>query len=551
MPMSTRIICLLLSSSLLCGGIGIHSAVAAAPTRNRIELKDGWYYLDGQKFLLNAIGYEPGARPGETPLQNAGDRKLMWREFGLIKAAGFNGIRTWKALPEEELRLVQNSGLKVVFGIWLGPDEDFADPKVIEKDLGIIRQALAYSHKYDCIVTYLIMNEPMPEHLCKVGGQATLNLWRRAVELIHELHPGIPVTISNNADVGEWVDMNVFDVYARNAYDYHDGHNFTHGFANAMRMVTESYRGNKPAILTEFGRSVSRAEWHPFYGGNTLQGQAKALTQYYRDILDSGATGLCPFYFADGWWKGGEPAVHNDAPEEWFGFFGYRNLQDRVGYARPVWHALTRYNRALVVSPKNQQFYQNEVPVEIFAQPDVKMLRIIYLDGILLQGKPDARGHYAGKLSFPGENLKDREFIIEAYDGKGRLLKEESIVVLTGKDPIQWPTLELRCPATTLDNTKELAMAIEVKNTPEFTLGNTLRYSFSAHKGWDSPEDHTAPLDPKQGVQAFSTSYQVPDRSVMLALYAGADIRHGKFTKTIYGQKYLYRGTWADPIRVK
>jgi hypothetical protein len=56
MPMSTRIICLLLSSGLLCGGIGIHSAVAAAPTRNRIELKDGWYYLDGQKFLLNAIG---------------------------------------------------------------------------------------------------------------------------------------------------------------------------------------------------------------------------------------------------------------------------------------------------------------------------------------------------------------------------------------------------------------------------------------------------------------------------------------------------------------
>ena len=526
----------------------------AAPSKSatRIELKEGWYYLNGHKFLLNAIGYEPGARPGESPdTPHESDLALIQQDLKVIKAAGFNGVRTWKEMSEPELQLVQKSGLKLVFGVWLKPDEDFGDPKVVAKDLALIKKVMAYSHKYDCIITYLVMNEPMPEHLHKVGAQAALNLWSQARDLIHELHPGIPVTISANADVTEWLDMNTFDVYARNAYDYQDGHNYTHGFANAMRAVTDDYKGSKPAILTEFGRSVSRLAGHPNYGGNTLQQQSDALLKYYRDILDSGATGLCPFYYADGWWKGSEPAVHNDTAEEWFGFFGYKDLKDRVGYPRPVWHALAQYNQALVASPKNQQFYQNEVPVEIFALPDVKKIRVIYQDGILLEAAPGARGTYTGKLSFPGEELKDRELVFEFYDAKGHLLKFESLVVLTGKDPIQWPTLALRSPATTLEGTKQVAVEVEVKNATPFTLGSTLRYSFSPHRGWESPEDHSAPLDPKQSDQTFTTSYSVPEQSVVLSLFAGTEVRYGKFVKTICAHQYLYRGNWADPIRVK
>jgi hypothetical protein len=43
----------------------------------------------------------------------------------------------------------------------------------------------------------------------------------------------------------------------------------------------------------------------------------------------------------------------------------------------------------------------------------------------------------------------------------------------------------------------------------------------------------------------------LPDDCFVLGLYAGTDIRYGKFTKTIYAQKFLFRGTWADPIRIK
>jgi len=528
------------------------TAPKAGPKKaSKLELKDGSYFINGQKIFLNAIGYEPGARPGEAPYDKRVSNLAQIREdLKRIKAAGYNGIRTWSEMSDAELKLVQESGLKIVFGIWLKPDENFADPAVVAKDLELVKKTLAYTHKYDCVVTYLIMNEPMPEHLRKVGAQATLELWTKTRDLIHQLHPGVPVTISGNTQITEWVDMNVFDVYGRNAYDYKDGENFTHGFANSQRSIADSFGKGKPVLLTEFGRSVSRAG-SGFYGGNTLQEQADAMVKYYRDILDAGAAGACPFYFADGWWKGGNPAVHEDTAEEWFGFVGFKDGKDAKGTERPAWYALKQYNEALVASPKNQQFYQNEVPVEIFAQPDVKKIRVVYLDGVLLEAKPNAKGYYAGKLSFAGEGLKDRELTFESYDAQGRLLKIETLIVLTGKDPIQWPSIELRTPIKDLEGTQDLALDVKIKNGSTFTLSEEVRLAFAAHKGWDRAEARTKKLDPKQPDQTVSDHYAVPADSPMLSIFAGTDVRFGKFVKTIYTQQYLYRGNWADPLRIK
>lgn len=549
--MLMRLIRCLLSLAALSATAPCALASPAPRSGAAITLKDGWYYLKGRKFLINAIGYESGARPGEVPYGTSG-RNLaqVRRDLRIIKAAGFNGIRTWSQMSEAELRVVQASGLKVIFGIWLMPDEDFSDAQVVEKNLALIRQVLAYSHKYDCVITYLIMNEPMPEHLRKVGAQAARSLWARATEVIHELHPGIPVTISGNTAITEWLDMNLFDVYGRNAYDYKDGANFTHGFAQSQRGITESLGQGKPVLLTEFGRSVSR-QGSGLYGGNTLEQQAEAMVRYYRDILDAGATGLCPFYYADGWWKSGAPAIHNDEAEEWFGFFGFRDLKDTVGYPRPAWHALQRYNQALITSPKNQAFYRNEVPVEAFCQPAVRKLRVVHLDAVISELTPDAHGHVSGTLLFPGEGLRDRELVVEAYDAAGRLLKHETLIVLTGKDPITWPRVEIRTRVTDLDGLREVPVDVELRNDTPFSLGEEVRYAFSPHKGWDRAEARAKALDPKGKHQSFSDAYVLPEGSPMLAIYAGVEVRFGKFSRTIGTHRYLYPGTWADPIRVK
>lgn len=547
--MPLRTLWALLSMALLATWAPL---VAGGPRhRTRIELKDGFYYLDGRKFLVNALGYESGARPGEVPYGTEARNLAQIREdLKTIKAAGFNGIRTWSQMSEAELKVVQASGLKVVFGIWLKPDEDFSDPEVVARDLDLIRRVLTYSRNYDCIITYLIMNEPMPEHLHRVGAQATRDLWAQAVRLIHQLHPGIPVSISGNTAITEWLDMNLFDVYGRNAYDYRDGANFTHGFAGSQRAITESLGQGKPVLLTEFGRSVSRRGSN-LYGGNTLQAQAEAMVAYYRDALDAGISGLCPFYFADGWWKGGEPAIHNDEAEEWFGCFGFASPKDTRGYPRPAWHALTQYNRTLLVSPRNQAFYQDDIPIEAFCQPEVRQVRVVWQDAVRLVLRPEAQGHCLGHLAFPGEPLTDRELVFESYDAAGHLVKQETILLLTGPEPIQWPSLEIATDATDLAASRTLSVAVTLHPASPFTVDPELRLAFSPHKGWDRAETRTVRITPGPVAQTFSDTYPVPPGCVMLAVYAGVDVRFGKFVRTLGAHRYLYRGAWADPIRVK
>jgi len=225
---------------------------------SKLEIKNGWYYLNGQKFFVNALGYEIGARPGQHPYQKRySEPQRVKNDMKVIKEAGFNAVRTWSELYEEELKMVQGSGLKIVFGIGIKPEQDFSDPEIVDEYMSIVKNVLSYSKNYDCIITYLIMNEPMPQHIQKVGAQATVDLWMKMRDLIHLEHPGIPVTISGNSAITEFVDMNVFDIYAYNSYDY-DGFNYTHGYSNACRILPDMNGQGKPLLLTEFGLSVSR-----------------------------------------------------------------------------------------------------------------------------------------------------------------------------------------------------------------------------------------------------------------------------------------------------
>jgi hypothetical protein len=534
------------------GGTGpAQPATRPAPSRSRVELRDGWYYVDGRKVFVNALGYEIGARPGQHPYEHrVGDLARLRADLALIKAAGFNAIRTWSELSEDEISVVRESGLLIVFGIWVPPDENFSDPRVIARDEALVRRVLSYSRRFDNIISYLIMNEPMPEHVRRVGAGATVALWTRLRDIIHAEHPGIPVTITGNAAIGAWVDMNLFDVYAYNAYDYDDGTNYTHRFANSNRFLAEWNARGKPLVITEFGRSVSRSGGD-HYGGNTLRQQAQDVLQDYRGLLDAGAAGACPFYFADGWWKSGAPAVHDDLPEEWFGFRGYADLADEAGQPRPVWYALTAYNVALVSSPRNGLFYRNEVPLEVFLQGGVTRLRVIDRDRVIFDRRDLAPGLFSGTLSFAGEPLTDRELVLEFYDAAGKLLKLETLVVLTGKDPIVWPRLELRTASRDLAAGRDVAIDVAVKNETALTLGDELRYVFAPHLGWERGEKRRAVLDPGKHEQLVHDVYRVPEASHVLGLYAGVDVRYGKFVRTIYAQRFLYRGSWADPIRLR
>ena len=76
-----------------------------------IELKNGYFYIDGNKFFVKGVGYEVGAIPGQLPWERAFDPDLLDFDMQRIESAGFNTIRTWGAFTNDELNVVKNHNI--------------------------------------------------------------------------------------------------------------------------------------------------------------------------------------------------------------------------------------------------------------------------------------------------------------------------------------------------------------------------------------------------------------------------------------------------------
>lgn len=516
-----------------------------------LEIKNGAYYINNQKTFINALGYEIAARPGQHPYQDKKELEIarMKNDLKAIKEAGFNAIRTWSELTEEEVKLVQESGLMLVYGIWILPDGDFDKPDFVKEAKEQVKKVMAWSKNYDCIITYLIMNEPMVAHIHDKGAQNTIDLWKSLVAIIHQEHPGIPVTISNNSAIGEYLNERIFDVYGFNTYDYHEGlPGFTQGFANHFKYLKNLNGENKPVLVTEFGMSVSPIGYG-LYGGNTRKTQARHIIQNFSDLLDAEVSGVCPFYYADGWWKAGDPSVHDPYPEEWFGYWGYANVNDTVGYPRPVWYEFKRYNQALVTAPRNQHIYTGKVPVEVFAGKEAKKMRVVYNDKVILE-KPIDSYQIIDSIDFHEEKITDRELIFEFYNAQNKLLKWESVMILTSKQPIQLPQITLQFNQEDLSKTKNLKTTFTITHDTLFAVDKTVNIIYSHHQGWEPGEHRTREIKTDKPSDSFSDSFNFSDACYVLNVGAGVDIKYGKFIKRIHAEKLLYRGNWADPIKV-
>jgi hypothetical protein len=245
------------------------------PVKTKLEIKDGWFYINGEKFFVKALGYELGARPGEHPKTDTiTDYERLRYDLKVIKDAGYNTIRTWAELGDEHLKIIQESGLKIMLGIGIKPAGPYADPAFQQEMFDLTRKVLAYSKNYDCIITYLILNEPMTDHIYQNGPKGMLDLMMGVKKIINEEHPGIPVSISGNTAIDEFLDMSVYDLNSFNSYDYNEGQDGTMGLTGFLRWIKARDEKNMPLVLTEFGYSVSdNGGGHNTYGGNTLEEQ--------------------------------------------------------------------------------------------------------------------------------------------------------------------------------------------------------------------------------------------------------------------------------------
>ncbi len=500
----------------------------------QLEIKDGFFYLDGEKFFVKGIGYEVSALPGELPWEKTFNPGQLHFDIQRILSAGYNTIRTWAPFTDQELSLLQDYNIKIIMGIWVDPHGDFSDPIFVNQAKSTISSVLSYSKNYDNIIAYLVMNEPLPETIFEAGYNETVQLWTELIDIIHTQHPGRPVSIANTCN-GTYIDPDIFDFSAYNAYIYNPVTiNYLHGYREYIQYLNELNVTGHPLIITEYGLSVSPTgpgNWG--YGGNSLTEQQEGILYMYKSLVDGGAGGSCVFNYSDGWWKAGNEFVHDDNVEEWFGLINYTGIDDTIGELRPAWESLKAYQSAIITQPQSSEIYQDKVPVEVFTNDTIDRIDIL-LDNNLIYQTHTVNSYHTDSLDFDTVEIKDAVLIFNCYNIDNVLIKsEEKNILITNKD-ISLPTIEIN----TNDDfwqAGRVDVNYTINKSADFNMDSELDFIFYPHIGFNYGQKFQTTM-PAGEQASVSRQYSIDSDVNVFTVGAAFDINYNEFRKRIVNQ---------------
>ncbi len=461
---------------------------------HKVEVKNGWVYVDGEKFFVKGVVYE-GWRPNQSPdrLERISP-ELVENDFRLIKEAGFNTIRTAGGLTPEIIASAKRHGLMVMHGIWFDKDIDYRDPDKINYAAGMVRENVEWAKDFDNIITYLVMNEPPAERVNASGKVGTENFLNKIKEAAKSKDPYTPVSISSWIPVA-FLDYSCWDVVCFNAYIYSPlAIAYSLGYQSYIEWLKQEKARGKPLIITEAGISVSRkslGEYEPGfykYGGNTLEEQKEAVLRMYDDIIEADAQGACIHEWIDAWWRPGNPSGHEDHPEEWYGILGIDGQKsDPRGTPRPVYYALKEYNQAIVIEPKKLRFYRGEIPVEIYATENVSLIQYRINRGKWVDLTKEGRSWWRIRIDSTREEDGKQAFEIRALDKSKNILSSKKIDLwLVNKtEPLLFTKVEIAIDKNEYAVKEKMRIKIRVTDADHKAVPNQMvYYSFFQPVGW-------------------------------------------------------------------
>jgi exo-beta-1,3-glucanase (GH17 family) len=413
----------------------VRVVTGSPPPRRTVAIRDGWFVVGGKPFFIKAVGWDP-ARPGELPWTRHFQAAEVDADFRRIRAAGFNTVRTWAPMRVEELELAGRNGLRVLQGIWTPPDADFRDPAVRRRVLDEVARSVEASRWSPAIIGYLVLNEPRAQAVARAGLEATAAWLREIVATVRALDPGAPIGYSSWPGM-EALDDDLLDFVAFNLYPHRPRAAMDElGIAAYARLLRDTVARGRPFLVSEFGLSVS-PQAREARGGLSEAQQAGGLVGLASAFASAGVAGTVVFQWNDGWWKNGErpgdELSHDpDDPEEWFGLLRFDGPQDRIGTPRPALAALARYNRAVVVEPRDGVEASAEVPIRVFSEEPVEVAARV--DGARVPLVLERSGPWhVGRLALPA-SARDRELVLELRSGPDLLREERRLLSVPSAD---------------------------------------------------------------------------------------------------------------------
>ncbi len=421
---------------LITGMSCFMSAFALASDFGKVEIKNNWFYVDGEKFFVKGVNYE-AYRPGQSP--DNGDKvnlEMVDHDFTLIKEAGFNTIRTAGGMTPEIMTLAQKHGLWVMDGIWFNKDMDYADPQTLEYAMGLLKADIDWTKNYDNVLCYLFINEPDMERVRSAGKEKTEEFLRKLAKGVKALDPKRQVSFANWAPLA-FIDHSFLDLVGMNAYIFSPNTiSLSLGYRSYIEWLKKDVAKDKPLVITEFGLSVSKtrqgqAQLGSYgYGGNTVAEQATADVAMYNDLIQGGATGGCVFTWIDEWWMTGDKSVHDNVPEEYFGIVSMD--EDPKGTPRDAYYALQQFNQALVIEPKTAVYYSGILPVEVYTTENVIKVQYKVDDQPWQDLNKDGSLWAKGSVDISSLPKGKHRFEVQALDHDAKVICNKSSDVLFG-----------------------------------------------------------------------------------------------------------------------
>lgn len=255
----------------------------------RLRASGNFLFCGEEKFFIKGVSYgtfAPGARGESFP-----ECGIVARDFAMMRAAGFNSLRTYDVPPRWLLDLAAEYGLRILVGLPWQQHIAIADHRAGRQHIvGSIVAGVKACARHPAVLAYCVGNEIPTQIVRWYGKRKTEKLIQGLCDAAKEVDPAGLVTYANYPPT-EYLELPFLDLHCFNVY-LHEERNFLTYLARLQMLV-----GSKPICLSEYGLDAQRH-------GNAAQ--AEFLEKQTLDSFRAGLSGAIAFAWTDEWYRGGE-----------------------------------------------------------------------------------------------------------------------------------------------------------------------------------------------------------------------------------------------------
>jgi GT2 family glycosyltransferase len=242
----------------------------------------------GQGLRIQGVTYGPFVPDREGQPFPAPGR--VRDDFGRMRSAGLNSLRTYHLPPEWLLRLADEEGMSVFVDVPWPKHLCFLDSTEAQADARRrVGEAARRGARHPGVLAYSIANEVPPSVVRWHGARRVERFLAELADVCKQADPEGLVTYANYPPT-EYLDLSFLDFVTFNVY-LHDPETFRRYLFRLQNLV-----GDKPLLLGELGMDTFR---------HGELAQAEFLAGHLRIATLMGLAGAFIFSWTDEWYTGG------------------------------------------------------------------------------------------------------------------------------------------------------------------------------------------------------------------------------------------------------